>query len=55
MNPTEAYNILVNYRNHNNNKRTNIPGGLDQVAFVTDGKHLKTGKEFPYINCFKCG
>jgi hypothetical protein len=28
---------------------------LDQVAFVTDGKHLKTGKEFPYIKCFKCG
>jgi len=55
MNPTEAYNILVNYRNYNNNKRTNIPGGLDQATFVTDGKCLKTGKEFPYIKCFKCG
>jgi hypothetical protein len=54
-NPTEVYNILVNYRNYNNNKRPNIPGGLDQVAFITDGKRLKTGKEFPYIKCFKCG
>jgi len=55
MNPTEAYNILVYYRNYNNNKRPNIPGGLDQVAFITDGKRLKTGKEFPHIKCFKCG
>jgi uncharacterized LabA/DUF88 family protein len=23
--PTKAYNILVNYRNYNNNKRTNVP------------------------------
>jgi hypothetical protein len=28
---------------------------LDQVAFVTDGKKIKTGKEFPHIKCFKCG
>ncbi len=51
--PTEAYNLLVNYKNYNTNKR-NIPGGLDQVAFVTEGKRLKTNKEHPHIQCFKC-
>jgi hypothetical protein len=54
-NPTEAYNLLVNYRNYNNDKRQQVPGGLDQVAFITDGKRLKTGKEYPHIKCFKCG
>jgi hypothetical protein len=53
--PTEAYNLFVNYRNYNNNKRPNTQGGLVQVAFVTEGKQLKTGKEFPHIKCFKCG
>jgi hypothetical protein len=38
--PTEAYNLLVNYRNYVTvNKRTVIQGGLDQVAFLTDGKN----------------
>ena len=32
--PTEAYNLLVNYKNYNANKRTIPPGGLDQVALV---------------------
>jgi hypothetical protein len=51
--PTEAYNLLVNYKNYNTNKRT-IPGGLDQVAFVTDGKRMRNSKEHPHIQCFKC-
>jgi len=33
----------------------NISGGLDQVVFVTEGKRPKTGKEFPYKRCYKCG
>jgi hypothetical protein len=38
--PTEVYNLLVNYRNYVTvNKRTAIQGGLDQVAFLTDGKN----------------
>jgi len=53
--PTEAYNLLVNYQNYSVKKRTAIQEGLDQVAFITDGKKLKTGKEFPHIKCFKCG
>jgi hypothetical protein len=51
--PTEAYNLLVNYRHYNNNKRTNIQGGLDQVAFVTEGKKTKTN-DHSHIKCFKC-
>jgi hypothetical protein len=53
----EAYNLLVNYKNYsaNTNKRNAAQGGLDQVAFITEGKRLKTGKEFPHIKCFKCG
>jgi hypothetical protein len=51
----KAYKILVNYRSYNNNKRMNISGGLDQVVFVTEGKRPKTGKEFPYKRCYKCG
>ncbi len=53
--PMKAYKILVNYRSYNNNKRMNISGGLDQVVFVTEGKRPKTGKEFPYKRCYKCG
>jgi hypothetical protein len=51
--PTEAYNLLVNYRNYSANKRTAIQEGLVQVAFITDGKKLETGKEFPHMKCFK--
>jgi len=39
------------------NKRTAIQGGLDQVAFLTDGKKsrpTKDGRHFPHIKCFKC-
>jgi hypothetical protein len=54
-NATESYNLLVNYKNYSSNKRTISQGGLEQVAFVTKGKKLKTGKEFPHIKCFKCG
>jgi hypothetical protein len=53
--PTKAYNLLVNYKNYSANKRTAVRGRLEQVAFVTDGKKLKTGKEFSHIECFKCG
>jgi hypothetical protein len=56
--PTEAYNLLVNYRNYVTvNKRTVIQGGLDQVAFLTDGKKsrpTKDGRYCPHIKCFKC-
>jgi hypothetical protein len=53
--PTEAYNLLVNYKNYNNTNKQNIPGGLDQVAFVAEGKRLKANnKEHPHIQCFKC-
>jgi hypothetical protein len=40
------------------NKRSAEQGGLDQVAFVADGKKQKIGKDFlkfPNIKCFKCG
>jgi hypothetical protein len=57
--PIEAYNFLVNYRNYVTvNKRSVGQGGLDQVAFLTDGKRQKTNDEinrFPHIRCFKCG
>ncbi len=49
--PTEAYNLLVNYRY--NNKRNITTGGLDQVAFLADrGKKQK--REYPHIQCFNC-
>jgi hypothetical protein len=51
--PTEAYNLLVNYKNYNSTKRTAVPG-LDQVAFVTEGKRMKTDSQHPHIQCFKC-
>ncbi len=50
--PMEAYNLLVNYKNYNNMKRT-VPG-LDQVASMTNGKRTKTDKQHPHIQCFKC-
>jgi len=63
--PTEAYNLLVNYQNHVTvNKRNLSQSGLDQVAFVTDGKKQKTEDikpldkdflKFLNIKCFKCG
>jgi hypothetical protein len=57
--PTEAYNLLVNYRNYGNTgKRTAQQSGLDQVAFVTDRKRTKLDGmllKFPHIKCFKCG
>jgi hypothetical protein len=52
--PTEAYNLLVNYKSYNTNKRTIQPGGLDQVAFVPEGKRQKGDGEYPNIQCFKC-
>ena len=56
--PTEAYNLLVNYRNFNPQKRNATQGGLDQVAFVADGKRTRTDgsiNQYPHIKCFKCG
>jgi hypothetical protein len=57
--PTEAYNLLVKYRNYITvNKRPTPSGGLDQVAFVTEGKRQRTEggeNKYPHIKCFKCG
>lgn len=39
--PTEAYNLLVNYRNYITVNKRNFSQGLDQVAFVTEGKRQK--------------
>jgi hypothetical protein len=54
----EAYNLLVNYHNYVTvNKRTALQGGLDQVAFLTDGKKSKAnedGRYYPRIKCSKC-
>jgi len=55
--PTEAYNLLVNYRSYSNNKRTVGQGGLDHVAFLSEGKRQKQESEsryFLHIKCFKC-
>jgi hypothetical protein len=56
---TEAYNLLVNYRNNGNTgKRNAQQGGLDQVDFITKGKRTKLDRsliKFPHIKCFKCG
>jgi hypothetical protein len=56
--PMEAYNLLVNYLNYVTvNKRIALQGGLDQVAFLTDGKKTKAnedGRYYPHIKCFKC-
>jgi hypothetical protein len=51
--PTEAYNLLVNYRKYNNNKR-HTPGGLEQVAFVAKGKRTRVEGDHSHITCFKC-
>jgi hypothetical protein len=58
--PTEAYNLLVNYQNYGNaGKRTAKQGGLDPVAFITEGKRTKLDgslvSEISLIKCFKCG
>jgi hypothetical protein len=55
--PTEAYNLLVNYKNYGNQKRS-ASGGLDQVAFMTERKRTGldgTAPKYPHIKCFKCG
>jgi hypothetical protein len=58
--PTEAYNLLENYRKYVIVKKRNT-GQLDQVAFVTDGKKQKIDEDimnimkFPNKKCFKCG
>jgi hypothetical protein len=56
--PTDAYNLLVNYRSYINNKRTVGQGGLDHVAFLADGKRQKQeggeSRYFPHIKCFNC-
>jgi len=61
----EAFNLLVNHRNHVTvNKRNLTQSGLDQVAFITDGKKQETEDvkpldkdflKFSNIKCFKCG
>ena len=44
--PMEAYNLLVDYRKYVTvNKRTALQGGLDQVAFLTDGKKSKANED----------
>jgi hypothetical protein len=53
-NPTEAYNLLVNYKNYNSKRSLPQVGGLDQVSFIMDGKRIKSGESFPHIKCFKC-
>jgi hypothetical protein len=56
--PTEAYNLLVNYRNYATNPNKRQAGqGLDHVAFVADGKKHKGEEDtrhYPHIKCFKC-
>jgi hypothetical protein len=56
---TEAYNLLVNYKNYGNqqNKRS-VASGLDQEAFITVAKRTKsdgTLVKYPHVKCFKCG
>jgi hypothetical protein len=53
--PTEAYNLLVYFKNYNSNKRGVPDGGLDQVAFMSEGKKLRTDGKFPHIKCFRWG
>jgi hypothetical protein len=56
--PTEAYNLLVNYWNYMTVNNRNFNQGLDQVAFVTEGKRQRTDGDtikFPHIKGFKCG
>jgi hypothetical protein len=47
--------LLDNYKNFNSHKRGAPEGGLDQVAFITEGKKLKPNGNFPHIKCYKCG
>ncbi len=56
--PTEAYNLLVNYR-HFNPQKPNTNQVLDQVAFVTtaeedDEGEIKPRKDKSRIKCFGC-
>lgn len=56
---TEAYNLLVNYKNNGNqqNKRS-AATCLDQVAFMTEAKRMKSDgilAKYLHIKCFKCG
>jgi hypothetical protein len=47
----------VNYSNFNPQKRSTTQGGLDRLAFVTDGKRTKIDgplNKYPHIKCFKC-
>jgi hypothetical protein len=51
--------LLANYKNDGNqNKRSAATaGGLDQVAFLIEGKRTKTDGSmvsYPHIKCFKC-
>ncbi len=59
LRPTKPYKLLVNYRVYNHlQKRSAAQKGLDQVAFVTDGKWTKLGRtlcKYPHTKCFKCG
>jgi hypothetical protein len=62
--PTEAYNLLVNYRNYVTvNKRNSNQNGLNQITFVVEGKKQRVDKDFKIdkdffkfsnIKCFKC-
>ncbi len=55
--PTEAYNLLVNYRTYTNNNRRTQPY-LDQVAFMTtaEGEHSDDERsKHSHIKCLKCG
>jgi hypothetical protein len=59
---TEAYNLLVNYKNYGNQTNKKRTGGLDQVAFVTTRKRVRTdedgnvieGRDKSRIKCFEC-
>jgi hypothetical protein len=59
--PTEAYNLLVNYKNYNSTNKRNgpPPGGLDQIAFVATGREedeqeIKPKKDRSKLMCFNC-
>ncbi len=52
--PMEAYNLLVNYRKYNSNRNAR-EGGLEQLAFIAEGKQTKPeGDYYPHIKRFKC-
>jgi hypothetical protein len=55
--PTEAYNLLVNYRTYTNTNKRTQPY-LDQVAFLmrSEGEHEDGERQnHSHIKCFKCG